>query len=269
MSIKKHIIRDGGAVLLAGLLIAATPALATSPGPGNPLSAVGASVSMPPNKSDATYLRNIWFASNSFGSGHAWMEIKQDGSSTSHFSFTTLSGKSIEETVTPRLIKIVSAAGSYEIEKLNNGHTIQRVFVRAGVCESEPSNIAAATGVTASIELDGHGNPVDGLEAGGFSTAHKAFACRSAAALAGLHVFMAQAGMSLTAAPPSRSISQPGGVHTMTSCAQATAGLLLAEAGLAAALAAEVGSAGISSPATLAAWAAVVWAAQEYHDACG
>lgn len=212
------------------------------------------------------YLQPIWSDSNQFGSAQDWIAHAQSGDDTSHFSFTNVNGEILAATITPRLATLTTSAGSIAIEKLPNGEIVEHVFITPGACASEPNNLYAVTGVTASFKLYANGALVDSSERGQFAAAREAFVCRTASVTNGLRTFAST--VALPNVNPGS--SKPGRMHTdiSSSCAWSAAKFATAAAALAAAMAGEVPSGGLDSPAVLLAWAAYVEASLDYERDC-
>lgn len=261
----------GGGVILAVVLAAGTQAFGAEPGTrqsASPVTAAATTVSQP----SGAYLHTIWSISNQFGSGHAWQERQASGTSVLHLSFTGLDGEMMDETITSNQAKLVTDAGSFVLRKLTNGDMMEQVFVRPGGCEGKLGNIQSVQEVAASIEIDARGHTVAASSnADEFSAAQKAFACRTASMRSDLRSFMAGAGMPIPTLPSEGGVGVlPGQVHTDVSpgCAHALVELSIAASALAAAMAGEIPSGGLDSPAVLLAWAAYVWASEDEHSEC-
>lgn len=289
MNVKKQVL--WGAIVLGVTLITTAPGVGASP---LAVATVGSASSSFADSSSAAH--GLWSGSNQFGSLQIWNTGSGQGvseSSTSgnesvqslashpstnvlHMVFTSTSGDTVELFASGNSAQVTYPDGNFSRQQLPDGGLVERVFVKPGACTSDPANMAAATGGTASVRLDARGNAIDPAEAARFSSFVKALSCEDAAVRTGLKSFASVAGLPVGSildgrlAVPAISGNATGvrsdgtsanlGVHPYYSagaCALASALLGAATADVA------------LEPENPLAWVALAAAMHDYQDKCG
>lgn len=258
-----------GALFITMFFVLSSPAFSAEYSP-RLVTYTGASASA--TSTGHTSLRSVWSASNQFGSAHTWYTHTSSRTRVFHLSFVGKNGDTLEETIAPGRVALVSSVGSRVVRKLPNGYVTDQIFVTSGACHKEHANTVP---MSASITVDDQGALVGFPRNSKFRAVQHAFACGTAPVISDLRSFMAQAGLALPVSgasfiPPLTSANTAGRVYANISggCAWAIADLAIATAALAAAMAGEVPSGGLDTPAVLLAWAGYVSASLHYEHEC-
>lgn len=156
---------------------------------------------------------------------------------SNHLVFTSLNGETVSVSTSGSTIEIVYAAGEVKSRMLPDGTMLETISVRPGVCASDPSNITAATGGTATGHFSAQGILLDSTQTGSFSAVEGALSCKASAIRADFRAFAGESGLPINSHLNGTSPVIPGGIgagraHTLTSeaCQEATEAALIAEA---------------------------------------